>query len=65
MKVLKYGGIAVACCVIAALSSLIPFLCSAWFVDARLAPTMALTALSLCGSGIAALLEFKNDPGGI
>jgi len=57
--VLKYGGIAVACGMIAALSSLILFLCSTWFVDMPLR-TIVLTALSLCGSGVAALIEFPD-----
>jgi hypothetical protein len=57
---LKYGGIAIACGVIAVLSSLLLFLWSTWFVDAPPARTMALTALSLCGSGVAALIEFPR-----
>jgi hypothetical protein len=60
IRVLKYGGIAVACGVIAVLSSLILFFCSTWFVDMPLARTMALTALSLCGSGLAALIDFPD-----
>jgi hypothetical protein len=57
---LKYGGIAIACGAIAVLSSLLLFLCNTGFVDAPFARTMALTALSLCGSGVAALIEYPR-----
>ena len=61
MRVLKYGGIAIACAAIVVLSSLTLFLCSIWLLrSAPLVHTMALTALSLCGSGVTALMEFSD-----
>jgi len=61
MRVLKYGGIAIACTAIVVLSSLTLFLCSAWLLrSAPLVHTMALSALSLCGSGVTALMEFSD-----
>jgi len=61
MRVLKYGGMAIACTAIAALSSFTLFLCSTWLLrSAPLVHTMALTALSLCGSGVSALMEFSD-----
>jgi hypothetical protein len=37
------------------------FLCSTWLVmSAPLVQTMALTALSMCGSGFAALMELSG-----
>ena len=62
-RVFKYGGIAIACTAIVVLSSLTLFLCSAWLLrSAPLVHTMALTALSLCGSGVAALMEHPAFP---
>jgi hypothetical protein len=61
MRVLKYGGMAVAGALIVALSSLMLFLCSTWLaMSAPLVQTMALTALSVCGSGFAALMELSD-----
>jgi hypothetical protein len=58
MRVLKYGGIAVAGALIVLLSSLTQFVCSTWLsMSEPLVQTMVLTALSLCGSGFAALME--------
>jgi hypothetical protein len=60
MRVSKYDRIAVACAVMA-LSSLALFLCGTWLShSAPLAQKMALTALSLCGSGITALMELRT-----
>jgi hypothetical protein len=61
MRVLKCGGIAVACAAIVVLSSFTLSLCSAWLLrSVPLAHTVALTALSLCGSGVSALMEFSD-----
>ena len=61
MRLLKYFGIAVASAAIAMLSSLMLFLCSTGLVmSAPLVQTMALTALSMCGSGFAALMELSD-----
>lgn len=57
MRELKHGGIAVACGVIVVLSFLMLFLCSAWLLwSVPVAQMLALTALSACGSGVAALM---------
>jgi hypothetical protein len=61
MRVLKYDRIAVTCALIVALSSLALFLCGTWLShSAPLVQKMALTALSLCGSGITALMELRT-----
>lgn len=61
MRLLKYGGIAVAYAAIAALSSLMLFLCSTWLLmSTPLAQSMALAALSMCGSGFIALMEISR-----
>jgi hypothetical protein len=63
MSLLKYGGIALACLVIGALSSLMLFLCSTWLLES--VPSVqrtALAALSLCGSGVTALMEMVRPP---
>ena len=58
MRVLKHGGMAVACAVSVALSSLMLFLCSAWLLSsASLVQSLALTAMSVLGSGVVALVE--------
>jgi hypothetical protein len=63
MRVLKYGGIAIACAAIVVLTSFTLFLCSTWMLgSAPLVHTMVLTALSLCGSGVTALMEFSDRP---
>jgi hypothetical protein len=60
-RVLKYGGMAVAGAVIVALSSLMLFVCSTWLLmSSPLVQTMALAALSMCGSGFAALMELSD-----
>jgi hypothetical protein len=60
-RVLKYDGMAVTCAVIVALSSLVLFLCGTWLLrSAPLVQKMALSALSLCGSGITALMELRT-----
>jgi hypothetical protein len=68
MRVFKYGGIAVARVLVAVLSSLVLFLCSTWLLMSEpLERVMALTALSMCGSGFAALIPLSDrhlwDPG--
>jgi hypothetical protein len=58
VKVLQYSGIIVANVLIVVLSSLMLIFCSAWMLgSAPLAQTMVLIALSMCGSGFAALRE--------
>lgn len=60
MKVVKYRGVAVAGALIVVLSSLTQFVCSTWLsMSAPLVQTMVLTALSMCGSGFAALMELS------
>jgi hypothetical protein len=60
MRELKYGRLAVACAVIMVFSFLMLILCSTWLLrSAAPVQTLALTALSICGSGFAALLEKK------
>jgi hypothetical protein len=59
MKVLKHNGMAVAFAA-TALSFLTLLLCSAWFLNSTsLAQSLALTAMSVCGSGVIALMEFR------
>jgi hypothetical protein len=61
MRVLKYGGIAGAGALIVLLSSLTQFVCSSWLsMSAPLVQTMVLTALSMCGSGFAALMVLSD-----
>ena len=61
MKLLKYGGIAVASAAIVALSSLMLFLCSTWLLmSTPFAQSMALCALSMCGSGFIALMAISG-----
>jgi hypothetical protein len=61
MRVLKYDRMAVSCALTVALSSLALFLCGTWLLQsAPLAQKMALTALSLCGSAITALMELRT-----
>jgi hypothetical protein len=58
MMLLKYGGMAAACVAIAALSTLMLFLCSTWLsMSTPLAQSIALGALSMCGSGFIALIR--------
>ena len=62
MRLLKYFGIAVASAAIAMLSSLVLFLCSTWLLmSTPLAQSMALGALSMCGSGFIALMEISRS----
>jgi hypothetical protein len=61
MRLLKFGAIAVACAAIAVLSSLALFLCSTWLLmSTPVAQSMALGALSMCGSGFIALMEVSR-----
>jgi hypothetical protein len=61
MRVLKYGGIAVAGALIVVLLSLTQFVFSTWLLmSAPLVQTMVLTALSMCGSGFAALMVLSD-----
>jgi hypothetical protein len=61
MRILKYGGMEVACAVIVVLASLTVFLCGAWLLEsAPFVQRAALAALSLCGSGVAALVESRS-----
>jgi hypothetical protein len=61
IRLLKYGGIAVACAAIAVLSSLLLFLCSTWLLmSTPFAQSMALCALSMCGSGFIAFMEISR-----
>jgi hypothetical protein len=61
MRKLRFGGKAVACTVIVVLSSLVLCLCTIWLSSSTpLVHTMALTGLSLCGSGFAALMELPD-----
>jgi hypothetical protein len=58
-RVFKYGVIGVAC---VALSSLVLFTCSTWLLrSAPFVQAMALAALSLCGSGVVALIPLHRD----
>ena len=62
MKALRHGGTAVACALSVALSSLMLFLCSAWLLSsASLVQSLALTAMSVLGSGVIALMEFRSS----
>ena len=57
-RVLSYGEKGFCCAAIVVLSSLVPVLCRTWLLSsAPLVQTMALTALSVCGSGVIALME--------
>jgi hypothetical protein len=61
MRVLKYGGIAVAGALIVVLVSLTQFVFSTWLLmSPPLVHTVVLTALSMCGSGFAALMELSD-----
>jgi hypothetical protein len=60
MRVLKYGGIAVAGALIVVLSSLTQFVFSTCLLSAPLVQTMVLTALSMGGSGFAALMVLSD-----
>ena len=61
MRVLRQGGMAVACAASGALSFLTLFLCSAWLLgSASLVQSLALTGLSVLGSGVIALVEFRS-----
>jgi hypothetical protein len=60
MKVLNYGVMAAACAVSVTLSVLALFLYCAWLLSgASLVQSMALTALSVSGSGLIALIECR------
>jgi hypothetical protein len=62
MKALKQGGMAVACAASVVLSSLTLFLCSAWLLSSvSLVQSLTLTAMSVCGSGVVALIEFRSS----
>jgi hypothetical protein len=57
-RLLKYDGRAFGCAAVVVLSSLMPFLCGIWVLSrAPLVQTIALTALSVCASGVIALME--------
>lgn len=61
MRILKQGEMAVACAASVALASLTLFLCSAWLLSgASLVQSLALTAMSVLGSGVIALMEFRS-----
>jgi len=61
MKALRHGGTAVACALSVALSSLMLFLCSAWLLSTSPVQSLALTAMSVLGSGAIALVEFRSS----
>jgi len=62
MKVSQYGGNLVGCALIVALSSFLVFFCGIWLLrSATLVQTMGLTALSVCGSGFAALRDLRTS----
>lgn len=59
MRELKHGTMAVACAASVALASLALVLCSAWVLrSASLVQSLALTAMSVLGSAVIALVEF-------
>jgi hypothetical protein len=61
MRALKHDGIAVACAASVALSVVTLLLCSAWLLSgASLVPSLALTAMSVLGSGIIASIESRS-----
>jgi len=60
MRVLKYGLIAVVCVASVALLSLTLFLCSASLLSSALPlQLLALTAMSISGSSVIAIMEFR------
>jgi len=62
MKELKHGEMAVACAASVALASLALFVCSVWLLSsASLIESLALTAMSVWGSGVIALMEFRSS----
>jgi hypothetical protein len=61
MRVLKPGGMAVACAASAVLPVLTLFLGSAWLLsNASLVQSLTLIAMSVFGSGVIALVEFRS-----
>jgi len=61
MRALKHDGIAVACAASVALSVVTLLLGSAWLLSgASLIPSLALTAMSVLGSGIVASIECRS-----
>jgi hypothetical protein len=64
MRILKHIGMAVACATIVALSSLTLFLCSVWLLSsASLVQSLALTGMSVLGSGVIALAQYSSPTG--
>ena len=62
MKLLKHGTVAVACAASAALASLMAFLFAAWSLgSASLVQSLGLIAMSVLGSGLIALMEFRSS----
>jgi hypothetical protein len=61
MRVLKHGGMVVACTASVALSVLTLFLCSTWLLSGTsLVQSLPLIAMSVFGSAVVALIEFKR-----
>lgn len=61
MRALKHDGIAVACAASVALSVVTLLLGSAWLlIGASLVPSLALTAMSVLGSGVIASIESRS-----
>jgi hypothetical protein len=61
MRVLMCGAIVVACATSVVLLSFALFLSGAWLLNsAPPVQTLALTGLSVCGSGVIALMEFTD-----
>jgi hypothetical protein len=62
MKALKLGTLAAACAASATLSSLVLFLSSARILGSgSLVQSLALIAMSVLGSGLIALMEFRSS----
>jgi hypothetical protein len=57
MKILKHAAVAVAWAVSVAISSLMLILCIAWLSGSA---SLALSAMSVLGSGIIALMECRS-----
>jgi len=62
MRVFKHVAEAVACAASVALASLMLILCGAWLWNsASLVQSLALIAMSVLGSGVVALMEFRSS----
>jgi hypothetical protein len=62
MRVLKHGLMAIVCAASVALLSVTLFLCSAWLLSSALPlQLLALTAMSISGSGVIACLNATSQ----